>query len=165
MRALPVRAVPLLPPPGAAAPLRRRRELRQVPHAGALPHGFVPDAHAEELDGPSRARARVVPVVPALRAPPGPVAPATAGARRRRRRRAVTHHGDWTGGIWLGLVAGGIPFFSPRGFFFYPLTISFLFLGVVVCIYLVAGKEAEQDTARGDELEIFSNSGRNSFFF
>lgn len=118
MRALPVGAVPLLPPPGAAAPLRRRRELRQVPHAGALPHGFVPDAHAEELDGPSRARARVVPVVPALRAPPGPVAPATAGARRRRRRRAVTHHGDWTGGIWLGLVAGGIPFFSPRGFFF-----------------------------------------------
>jgi hypothetical protein len=48
---------------------------------------------------------------------------------------------------------------------FSPLTISFLFLGVVVCIYLVAGKEAEQDTARGDELEIFSNGGRNSFFF
>lgn len=139
MRALPVGAVPLLPPPGAAAPLRRRRELRQVPHAGALPHGFVPDAHAEELDGPSRARARVVPVVPALRAPPGPVAPATAGARRRRRRRAVTHHGDWTGGIWLGLVAGGIPFFSPRGFFL--SSHDFFFISGRGGVYLFGGRK------------------------
>lgn len=88
MRALPVGAVPFLP---AAAALRG--EVRDVPHAGALPDGLVPDAHAEELDGPRRAGSRVVPVVPALRASPGPVAARRAAGAGHRRRHAVPHHG------------------------------------------------------------------------
>lgn len=90
---VPLGAVPA--GPGAAAPLGG--ELGEVAHAGALPDGWlVADAHAEELHGAARrARARVVPVVPALRAPPRPVPgrPARRRRRRRRRRHAVPRHG------------------------------------------------------------------------
>jgi hypothetical protein len=97
---LPVGAVPLLP--RAAAPLG---ELRDVSHADALPHGrLVADAHAEELDGPRGARARVVAVVPALRAPPRAVPAGASASRGRpgagRRQHAVARHG-WR---LLGLV-------------------------------------------------------------
>lgn len=95
---VPIGAVPLLPPAAAAAPLR---QLREAPHTGALPHPsssargrgrrLVADPHAEQLHGaPRRARPRVVPVVPALRAPPRPLRRPAAAARRRR---AVTRHG------------------------------------------------------------------------
>lgn len=103
-RPLPVGAVPFLP--RSVTPLGR--EVRYVPHAGALPDGLVADAHAEELDGPQGARARVVAVVAALRAPPRPVPDCcTAATPRdrpgaRRRQRAVAHHRWW--GWRLGLA-------------------------------------------------------------
>lgn len=94
---VPIGAVPLLPPAAAAAPLR---QLREAPHTGALPHPsssargrgrrLVADPHAEQLHGaPRRARPRVVPVVPALRAPPRP------SAARRRRSPAARRHASW----------------------------------------------------------------------
>lgn len=148
MRALPIGAVPLLPPAGAA-PLRGR-ELREIPHTGALPDGLVPDAHAEELDGPRRAGARVVAVVPALRAPPGTLAPG-AGRRRRRRRHAVTRHG-WGG--WIGREAalarvgsGWNPFFplSSRDFFYlsYPDLLFFIYFFGRGGVYLFGGREKQ----------------------
>jgi hypothetical protein len=79
---LPVGAVPLLPP-AFAAPLG---ELRDVPHADALPHGrLVTDAHAEELDGPRSARARVVAV--------GVTTASASRGRHGRRQHAIACHG------------------------------------------------------------------------
>jgi hypothetical protein len=123
---LPVGAVPLLP--RAAAPLG---ELRDVSHADALPHGrLVADAHAEELDGPRGARARVVAVVPALRAPPRAVPAGAASASRGRpgagrRQHAVARHG-WR---LLGLVQSLFLTLSPVRILFFLAVVRLIYLG------------------------------------